>query len=313
MMSNNTIFTRSKLVRSPPAARKAAPQPSTSSHEESPPISPELVLLDNSVQSPAAAEKSTSNTRDDAIMRALSDIKDIVRGLDRKFTDKIDNLSESVSSVKQEVAAVRQEVSNLIASQISEHTDQLAVHDTRLDAVEASMRELRNTFEAATKATDLIIKGVPMLPNDNPVKIYVDIAQVIGYDKVSTPSANIARLGKKKPDGKFDPPLLVKFVNITDKIEFFRRYFHHSQLNLSEIGFTTRQRIYVSENLTKQDQEVHATAMKLRYERKLASVSTSRGVVHVRRNREDRPMPVKAVSELMNLVGDAGRQNEGSN
>jgi hypothetical protein len=44
--------------------------------------------------------------------------------------------------VLQNVAAVRHEVSNLIATQIPEHNDKLAVHNTRLGVVKVSMREL---------------------------------------------------------------------------------------------------------------------------------------------------------------------------
>ena len=151
-----------------------------------------------------------------------------------------------------------------------------------------------------------------MLSNENPVKIYVDIAAAIGYDNVTTPSAdNIIRLGKKKPGEKSDPPLLVTFARIPDKIEFFRRYFRHNHLNLSEIGFNADQRIYITENLTKLDQEIYAAAMKLRHEKKLHTVSTSRGVVMVRRNKEDRPVPVKAVSELDDLLDDGAGKYDG--
>jgi hypothetical protein len=314
-MSQNVILTRSQLAQIPPRTKNPAPEPPTRSRAKpTPPISPESdASLGESFLSSTAVEPNTSQPKlkEDLILDSLNDIKLLVAGLDQKFTANIDDLRQTVASVKEEVAAVRLDVSNLITTQISEHDNRLDGHDKRLDALEASLRELRNDAEAATKSADLIIKGVPMLSNENPVNIYVGIAAAIGYNNVTTPSADsIIRLGKKKPDGKFDPPLLVKFVKISDKMEFFRRYFQHKHLNLSEIGFNTRQRIYITENLTKQDQEVHAAAMQLRHERKLSSVSTSRGVVMVRRRREDRPVPVKAVSELKELLDDGAKQDD---
>jgi hypothetical protein len=322
-MSQNVVLTRSQLAQIPLDKKNPAPKPPARSRAKpTPPVSPESDVslsaeLGDSFLSSTAVELNTTQPtpqpkqKEDVILDTLNEIKLLVAGLDLKFTTNINDLRLTVASVKDEVAAVRLDVSSLIATQITEHDKRLDGHDNRLDAVEASIRELRNNAEAATKTADLIIKGVPMLSNENPVKIYVDIAAAIGYDSVTTPSAeNIIRLGKKKTDGKFDPPLLVKFVRTSDKVEFFRRYFQHKHLNLSEIGFNARQRIYITENLTKQDQEIHAAALKLRHERKLFSVSTLRGVVMVRRSREDRPVPVKAVSELQELLDDGAKQDD---
>jgi hypothetical protein len=96
-------------------------------------------------------------------------------------------------------------------------------------------------------------------------------------------------------------------------IEIFRRYFRHNHLNFAETGFSSRERVYINENLTKFDQEIHAAALKLRLEHKLSTVSTSRGVVLVRQIKVERPVPVKAVSKLMNLVDDGAKQDEDSN
>jgi hypothetical protein len=229
---------------------------------------------------------------------------DIMNAL-AKLTDKIDDLRQSVSAVQQEMVAVKQELKDVFASKIAEHTDQLAAHDARFDDVEASIRELRNGAEAATKAADLIIKGIPIVASDNPFNFYLSVAAVLGFASNTVPAAEVFRLGKKKAGSSFDPPILVKFARQLDKNEFYRRYFRHKNLNLTEIGFQLNQRIYITENLTKQDQEIHAEAMRLRHERKLFSVTTSRGVVLVRRNKDDRPIQIRGVSELMDLIGGA--------
>jgi hypothetical protein len=319
-VSMNPIQTRSKLVRSPPVTRKLAarevaepPVPPTRSHGSSSSdrtleMSPEPPQLESPLSSSFAAPSKTLNScqNESNIMEALSELKNMMRGLDEKFSNKIDNLSQTVSSIKDEIASVKHEVKEVIAAQITEHSDQLAVHDARIVAVETSIRELQNTTEAATKAADLIIRGVPMLSNEDPrfgpINFYMSIAAAIGYNSNNTPGAVITRLGRKRPDGNSDPPLLVRFGRLIDREEFYRLYFRHKTLNLSELGFSSNQRVYISENLTKRDQEIHGAAMKMRHERKLHSVSTSKGVVFVRRNQDDRPTPIRAMSELTDVA-----------
>jgi hypothetical protein len=325
-MAENKIQTRSRVVRSPPAVQNVIGQTTSSTK---PPVqpreedsSPEISFLGgfggfgpNPNQTPTSIGHplplAAVTARDDgAILLLLQNIQNMVSGLDVKFTSKFDDLSRSVSVVQQDVASVRKELSDVVASKLTKHSEQLSTHETRLNDVEASIRELRNSAEAATKAADLIIKGIPVLSGDNPVKLYLGVAAALGFEGNTAPAAEIFRLGKKKVGSSFDPPILVKFARILDKNEFFRRYFRHKNLNLTEIGFSVNQRIFITENLTKQDQEIHATAMKLRNEQKLLSVSTSRGVVLVRRHKEERPFPVRMVSELMELVGAAAENEE---
>jgi hypothetical protein len=107
---------------------------------------------------------------------------------------RIDNLSQTAACIKDEIALVKHVVQDVIAAQISEHSNQLAGHDERIDAVEASIRVLQNTTEAATKMTDLSIRGVPMLSTEDlggPISIYYGIAAAIGYNNTNTTGAVI--------------------------------------------------------------------------------------------------------------------------
>jgi len=208
-MSENSIQTRSKVGRSPPAVRKLVVQ---STLPPKPPVrargshsSPENnnsgdinEFFDQTSTVAGYSDPRSLNVladysilpsgRDDgAIMNALEKIQEMVRGLDMKFTNKIDDLRQSVSNVQQEVIAVKQDLKDVLASQIADHSEQLATHDARLDDVEASIRELRNSTEAATKAADLIIKGIPLLSTDNPVNLYLGVATALGFDSNTTP------------------------------------------------------------------------------------------------------------------------------
>jgi hypothetical protein len=157
---------------------------------------------------------------------------------------------------------------------------------------------LNNTIEANSKASVLVVKGIPMLSKENTVLIYKKIATAIGYSDERTPSVEAFRLGRKRPESKYDPPILLRFTYTIDKNAFHIKYFVHKKLNLSDVGFQSNERIYINENLIKDYQPIYQAAMKLRFEKKLHTVTTSHGIVHVKQTSTDRSIPIKMINEL---------------
>jgi len=234
------------------------------------------------------------NVADPNVTQLFLQLQHMIRELDTKFSDRIEELRYSIDNIKDDIK-------NEFVTRISNNEGNIAAHEVRLAEVEDAIESLRSEAEAATKANDLIIKGVPMIANEcetDVVDIYCKIAVAIGYTPVNIPHAEIFRMGRKISGAKFDPPLLLKFTNWLDRKTFHKRYFLRRNLNLSDVGFTTTQRIFITENLTKQNQHIYSAAMKLRYEKKLWAVSTSGGVVLVRRREGDRPTPVLSINEL---------------
>jgi hypothetical protein len=99
----------------------------------------------------------------------------------------------------------------------------------------------------------------------------------------------------------YNPPILVKFASNYDKEDFHHRYFVKGDLNLTNIGFSVDQRIIIVENLTKHNQAIFAAAIKLKKEKTIFAVSTSHGVVYIKKNEGDRPVQIKFLSELERL------------
>jgi hypothetical protein len=290
------------MIRSPPVTRKPASdiasfvQRIVESKDSS--FSLEEETSRNNEETNSTLQKpieQAANNND--VTSMLLDLQRMIKQLDQKFTSKIDNLSDSMQ-------AIRREIKEEVIVRVAKNETDIAAHDQRLNVVEEAIDELRNESEAASRAADLIVKGIPMLPNESGVNIYLKIASTIGYSREDIPTVDIFRLGRKGDAAHPDPPLLLRFTNIHDKNLFHREYFRHRTLNLSDIGLHTNQRIYITENLTKKRQELFTAAMKLRREKQLYSVSTSRGVVMIRRDPRDRPAPVNSLLELQPTPGD---------
>ncbi|KAL9695245.1 hypothetical protein quinque_014530 [Culex quinquefasciatus] len=63
---------------------------------------------------------------------------------------------------------------------------------------------------------------------------------------------------------------------------FYASYLNHRDLNLSHIGFQNTNRIYVNENLTKEDREIRAAALRLKKEGKVQKVYSRNGIVYAK-------------------------------
>jgi hypothetical protein len=247
--------------------------------------------------------QSGGSEAEPGVKQLLHQLQFMVRELDNRFSARMGemqaNFTTRFGELSNYIDNLKDDIKDQFVSRISQNEDNIAVHETRLNDVEVAVRSLRNEAEAATKVNDLIIKGVPMTADEDLTGLYCKIATALGYSPAQIPHAEIHRLGRKRSDAKYDPPLLLKFGNFIDRKKFYSNYFLHRNLNLSEIGSgTTTQRIYITENLTKQNQEIYATAMRLRYEKKILSVSTSNGVVMVRRQEGGKPTPVFSLTEL---------------
>jgi hypothetical protein len=99
----------------------------------------------------------------------------------------------------------------------------------------------------------------------------------LGLVPDQTPRVEVFRLGKKRVGAKWDSPLIIRFANKFDRTVFYEKYFEHGNLKLTDVGINANQRIFISENLTKFNQEIFATAMK-KEGRKISNKQDKRGV-----------------------------------
>jgi hypothetical protein len=307
----SAVVTRSQNTRSPPSTSgfslfgnllgKSSTTPAKEVEIIGEDPSGDLALLNSSSHSTSSSTSAASlsplsmdlPTTDPVLKSLMLKLMGMVTDIDKKISTKIDVLSSSVDSIKRQIDVE-------LTQRITTNESNLVAHSSRLDTVEAAISELRNEAEAATKVNDLLIKGVPMLRNDNPINLYCRIATTVGYAPEEIPHAEVFRLGKKTGTGA-DPPILVKFISTRDRNTFYRKYFQHRSLNLSEIGFASNTRVYITENLTGHNLEIYKAALTLRNEKKLFSVSTSHGTVMIRFKDGDKPVEAKTLAALSNI------------
>jgi hypothetical protein len=256
-----------------------------------------------------SAARTTKNSieatlaRMEAAMLAMSKtIEDNAKNLKDSMADVTKSITENEErlnmAMDEKIAGLRDELKRDLTTNINQNVADIKSNKNSIDDLKATVTKLENMIELNNKCNDLIVKGVPVLISENPLTIYQKMATTLGYGTDSVPQVEVFRLGKKKAGAKHDPPLLIKFQNPYERQRFYDKYFEFGNLKLQHVGIEADQRIYISENLTKMNQPIFAAAMRLKRERKIASVSTSNGTVHVKPRQGDRRVPIRDMSEL---------------
>jgi hypothetical protein len=191
----------------------------------------------------------------------------------KEFNEKLEKLRTDLK------ADLRAEFQPLIDANRSN----VQVNTKKIDGIETKLLQLEDRLEMNEKAADLIVRGVPVFAKEVVANHYNAIARALQYDADRIPPADVFRLGRKLPNAKHDPPILIKFTNKLDKTVFFGKYLENmNNMKLTTLGFSAPARFYIVENLTKQSQAIYTEALKLKKAGKLDGVTSSFGCVYVK-------------------------------
>jgi hypothetical protein len=261
-------------------------------------------------ESAKESSRNTQNAKMIGIEGTLARLETMFSKLDGKLDDnvtqinttldkKIDDLRSNIdTTLDQKITSLRDDIKKELLTKIQHNATKIDTNTAAISALDTRLQQLEGNFELQLKSNDLLVKGVPLLSNEKCTVIYQKIALAIGISMETLPPVDAFRLGKKRAGAERDPPILLKFLNRFDKNAFYQKYFAFKNLNLTHINFQTEKRIIISENLTKQNQQIFSTAIQMKIAQKLHRVSTSEGMVSVRPKEGERPVQIRRLSDL---------------
>jgi hypothetical protein len=226
--------------------------------------------------------------------------------MEKKYDEKVDEIKKSLNEQMEKLrtdlkADLRSEFLPLIRVNEEDILDKAR----KINDVETRMDLLEDRLETNEKAADLIVKGVPVHAKEVVANHYCAVARALGYDENRIPPADVFRLGRKLPDSKQDPPILIKFTNKLDKSRFYREYLSKiDNMKLTILGFSAPTRFYIAENLSRRSQAILTEALKLKRAGKLDGASSSFGNIYVRPKNAPRSFPVKDLSSLRKFANN---------
>lgn len=214
-----------------------------------------------------------------------------------KLDMKFDKISEDFkSNLDKQTIKVRNE----FQKHLSEFDDKLVCVIKEQSAKVCELESVNENNERISRLNDVVIKGVPFTQNEKLFEVFNKIAVAIKYDQSKFSSLNnLFRL--KSSSETRSQPILLQFSTQLLRREFMSKYFAHANLKLNHIGFTSENRIYACDNLTKQNNSILQKALAMVADKRLSKVRTRAGYVNVQLPNKTDFVLIKSVDDLDNV------------
>lgn len=195
-------------------------------------------------------------------------INDVKVDLDRQMiqlSTSVDNRLVDKASIAT-VAAIEEKLAVV--------NESVAKHEDRIDKIERELLLDR-----------LVISGIPFTVNENLLDIIKLIGNAIDFND-DLQSVSVFRINSKNQKNAEKSTnyssIILKFCNVNQRFAFINQYFKKKDLNLKDVGFSTATRIYINDFLTKKNQAIFASAMKLKKAGSIVKTFSYRGIVQVK-------------------------------
>lgn len=254
-----------------------------------------------------------NNRFDELTLKLTKTISDTInhemKESERKIISEVNNkmyeLEERISKeIGEQVCDIKREITTLTCrvnkaeeqcSEISELQKQIMELQKNFSEIESKL----SRHENYTVASDLRIVGIPWQSNEQLLCIYEAICNTLEVEPPLFKSIYRLRGKNNSPDTtiivRFESPFARNYI--LKSVGDFRRN-KNRLLTLDLIGFKSDRKFFISESLTSSNHNIFQRALKMKQESKLSAVFTRRGIVHVKFNPRDRPVPVKSMDSF---------------
>lgn len=195
---------------------------------------------------------------------------------------KMEEMNSRVDGLKKELSAVTQ----------------------KLGAAERKIQQL----EAYSRRNNLTITGVPETDGENTDQIVLDVAKSAGV-MLSPDDIDVShRVGRSGTTNNNKPrSLIVKFLshNVREKLFSARKEKSASRVHAHPLLTTeTLRNIYISENLTPENQKLLFVCRKLKAKSQVWAAYSTNGRVKVRLGQAQPPILIECITDIEQLVGE---------
>ena len=203
---------------------------------------------------------------------------------------------------------------NIIRDQVKTAVDAaVAERNAEIKALKEELAETRtqlNTLEQYSRRLCLDISGVPESAGEDTDRLVIDTAKLAGVDISKADIDRSHRVGRTKP-GK-PRTLVVRLASYTKREALYgarRQLREPRHFDGSTVTAETARRVFVSDNLTRENHLILYTARQYRKEGKLHSAWSDVGKLKVRLREGGPTTVIQSLADLQKHVGDgAARQ-----
>lgn len=238
---------------------------------------------------------------------------------ERKFlsllSDKLDIITEEITSTKKEfnaykneIKSFRNEVTNLVQELersvkicIVENKD-LKKENSRLKSlIDSCCYEMQEIIQT-TQYNFIKILNVPYSEEENLQFILEKVGAAIEFDKICEKCSNYFRAKPKSNNFKFPPPILIKFIKDIDKQEFLKKKkLQKTKLNTKLFNDPAKSQIFVNETMSPHNSLLFQEAKRLQQRKIIKYVWFNNNYLKVRVNENSSIMHIRNKDDLVKL------------
>lgn len=263
------------------------------------------------------------NSKMDVLTSTVSENSLAIKNIDARLTAKIDNLessvAESINKVKVEVdsrisditADINQRLNNLAAathSSCQENSKDIQTSTSNLVNIQHGNEHRFNKLEREVLRNELIVTGIPAAYGEAVIDIIGDICNALqcninGGDVIAAyrlPAGN-AKSGRPRNE-RLSAPIVLKLGSDWAKQHLLSAYFKKKNLNIGDIGYQSKARIYVNESLTLHNRAIFKAASEAKKSKLITKCYTRNGIVHVQTSEEGRIFRINDIDQLNAII-----------
>lgn len=266
------------------------------------------------IQEPAA----TSNTINDMILTAITNLTNRIDGMESKIITTVDaKLKDFEQDFNAKIAVTEERLDNKIIKLENELQNNVSNFDAAIDVKVTEILNARQQttearidhLERLARANELVISGVPRVDAENIETICSKICDSIGFDVTSVQSC-FRVPSTVNLRGPTSPSIIIKFWSLDAKTDFFRSYIAKKNLCVTDIGFSTPARIYINENFTKKNFEIYRAVRQLKADGKIFQYNTYNGRISIKQYSDSRQTIVESKEQLNSLIDPSAAQQQ---
>lgn len=204
---------------------------------------------------------------------------------------------------------------DIIRDQVKAAVDHaVAAKDAEIESLKEELSETKaqlNNLEQYSRRLCLDVNGIPETPNEDTDRLIMDTAKLAGVDIIREDIDRSHRVGAVKP-GK-PRTLLVRFVAYAKREAFYsaRKLLRQPrQFEGSTVSAAVAAKVFVTDNLTRENQYILYKARQYRKEGKLFAAWSDVGKLKVRQRESSPTTVIRSLQDLLKVVGRGQQHGE---
>ncbi|XP_067945270.1 uncharacterized protein [Watersipora subatra] len=203
---------------------------------------------------------------------------DLIENKQAEYELSLENFQEEINDVKSKVSELESAKTK---------RQQSTTHNNLLMHVEAN--------EHLNRAKAIELNGIPFKSGENLMEGFSKLLKVAKLDDIN-PTRDIDNIYRIRQT----PRILVKFIQTTKRDQFFQLY-RRNIIDTSLLGFQEKNRIYINEVLSREQNELFWKAQKFKTNKNFRFIWTFNQRIYLRKTPESDAVQIRTQSDLDDL------------